>query len=115
MLPPPLLQVTATDQGIPQRASTAEVQINVWRNLYDPRFDQAVREIEVDERMAAGSIVLNVTAFDPDAREQPNVSIFEGAILFILHIIGNGNMPSPLLQYQEIHATSRSTVIQSLQ
>ena len=68
------LRVTATDQGIPQRSAVVEVQINVLRNLNKPAFRQNLYEVEVDERTAYGTVILNVTADDIDFIDQPGVS-----------------------------------------
>ena len=68
------MRVTATDQGIPQRSAVVEVQINVLRNLNKPAFRQNLYEVEVDERTAYGTVILNVTADDIDFLDQPGVS-----------------------------------------
>ena len=68
------LRVTATDLGIPQRSAVVEVQINVLRNLNRPTFRKDLYEVEVDERTAYGTVILNVTADDIDFIDQPGVS-----------------------------------------
>ena len=51
-----------------------DVQVNVLRNLNKPVFRQNLYEVEVDERTAYGTVVLNVTADDIDFIDQPGVS-----------------------------------------
>ncbi len=74
--------MTAADQGIPQRSAVVDVQVNVLRNLNEPVFRQKLYEVQIDERMAYGTIILNVTADDLDFMEQPGVR--KAAVLFTL-------------------------------
>ena len=68
------MRVTAKDQGIPQKSAQVDVQVNVLRNQFKPIFQQNLYEVTVDERMAYGTVVMNVSASDSDSTEQPGVS-----------------------------------------
>ena len=52
-----------------------DVQVNVLRNINKPVFRKDRYEMEIDERTAYGTVVLNVTAVDTDFVDQPGVSI----------------------------------------
>ncbi len=66
--------MTALDQGIPQRSAAVDVQVNVLRNAHGPVFRPEPYEVNINERFAYGTVVVNVTADDLDFMEQAGVS-----------------------------------------
>ena len=69
------MKVVVTDQGIPQKSDQVDVRVNVLRNTNGPTFTMQTYSTKVDENTPYGTIILNTSASDPDAANQPNVSL----------------------------------------
>lgn len=60
--------LVATDGGSPQRSGTLEIAIQVTDvNDNSPKFDMFTYSTNIQEDLPVGSLVLNVSATDPDA------------------------------------------------
>lgn len=66
--------MTASDQGVPPKTAVVDVEVNVLRNQYGPRFTNTTYEVTVDEKRAYGTGILTVAAVDRDQERQPGVS-----------------------------------------
>lgn len=69
------MTVVATDQGIPRKSATAQVQVNVLRNAYQPRFNRQQYTTTISENFKYGQVVLSLRATDDDNIAQPNVRV----------------------------------------
>ncbi|XP_041364043.1 protocadherin Fat 4-like [Gigantopelta aegis] len=61
-----VLSVVATDNGVPRRSDVIEVTVNVVRNRNGPVFMKNKYELDIDENIAVGSSLLQVSATDVD-------------------------------------------------
>ena len=94
------ISVMAADGGVPiPRSVTAEVFVTVFKeNLFDPVFSQDIYNISVEETQPVNSVVLTVTATDPDYGDNAVRYTMESDedIPFVLSPTGSLILTSPL-------------------
>ena len=56
------IEIEASDQGVPPQSSNVTVYVTVSRNESIPRFEEKEYEVEVEQSVETGHLLLTVTA-----------------------------------------------------
>ena len=68
------MEVIATDQGVPRKSDSANVEISVLRNEHSPVFGETQYTRDISEKIGYSDVILTVSATDDDSEKQPDVS-----------------------------------------